>query len=82
MICIWALGLHKCLHKCLCLVPVGDRRGHQISEMGIRDGCEAPCEFWELNSALCKTKQCSLSNFLLNFFFNVSPNLSSSGVVS
>jgi hypothetical protein len=32
-----------CLHACLC-------EGVRSSENGVTDGCELPCECWELNS--------------------------------
>lgn len=33
---------------CLSLVPMECRRGHWIPGNGVIDGCELPCENWEL----------------------------------
>lgn len=59
----------------MCLVPTEIRRGCQVPETRVTEGCELPCRCWELNSDTLEEQlvllspEPSLQSILISFLF-------------
>lgn len=42
---------------CACLVSMETGRGHRVPQIGVVDGCELPCECWDLNHSPLQEQQ-------------------------
>lgn len=62
ILCVWVFdGMYVCV-SCICLVPVGVRKGVIFLGTGVMKNCKLPCGAWESNPGPLNQQPLLLAN--------------------